>query len=253
MRLQTQQRYILREEVTISKTELSSVVNSLHEFSKTFDKASKFLQFPLRKPKTEIGYTKSKDNLFAHYYNDIIEHVIDKFFYGSDLETTILVSFPTEKLKYTVISIFLQKLSILAFAKLTMSPRTDNTLQTSLNNLRTKTMCSVFTSDCGYENSFISLIGDVFKNTKCSGEPCLHKKTFQSLGRSDYQCPQGACVCQVPNIPHDDQTVSYSCRLVKGFTFLKTGQNQLKMFLEMPIVVKSIVSAEKKSNPWSVM
>ena len=25
-------------------------------------------------PKVEIGSTKSKDNLFAHYYNDIIEH-----------------------------------------------------------------------------------------------------------------------------------------------------------------------------------
>ena len=29
---------------------------------------------PLPKLKVEIGSTKSKDNLFAHHYNDIIEH-----------------------------------------------------------------------------------------------------------------------------------------------------------------------------------
>ena len=42
-------------------------------------------------------------------------------------------------------------------------------------------------------------------NTKCSGKLCLYKKTFQSLGRSDYQCPQCASVCQVRNIFFEDQ------------------------------------------------
>ena len=37
----------------------------------------------------------------------------------------------------------------------------------------------------------------------------LHKKTFESLGRSDYQCPQCASVCQVRNIPFEDQTSSF--------------------------------------------
>ena len=64
--------------------------------------------------------------------------------------------------------------------------------------------------DCGFDNSTIILIGDVFcLNTKCSGKLCLHKKTFQSLGRSDYQCPQCASVCQVRNIPFEDQTNSF--------------------------------------------
>ena len=69
----TQQRYILKEEVNISKRELTSLVDSLRVFLKTFDDASKCVQIPLPKPKVEIGSTKSKDNLFAHYYNDIIE------------------------------------------------------------------------------------------------------------------------------------------------------------------------------------
>ena len=57
----TQQRSILQEEV-------------LRDFLKTFDEASKCVQIRSPKPKIEIGSTKSNDNLFAHYYNDIIEH-----------------------------------------------------------------------------------------------------------------------------------------------------------------------------------
>ena len=68
-------------------------------------------------------------------------------------------------------------------------------------------MCS---TDCSYDNSAIIIIGDVYcPNTKCLGKICLHKKTSQSLGRSDYQCPQCASVCQVRNIPFEDQTNSF--------------------------------------------
>ena len=72
--LKTQQRYILKAEVNISKRELTGLVDSLRDFLKTFNKASNCVQIPLLKPNFEIGSTNSKDNLFAHYYNDIIEH-----------------------------------------------------------------------------------------------------------------------------------------------------------------------------------
>ena len=72
--LKTQQRYILQEEVIISKRELTCLADNLRVFLKTFDQASKCIQFPLPKRKVEIGSTKSKDILFAHHYNDIIEH-----------------------------------------------------------------------------------------------------------------------------------------------------------------------------------
>ena len=65
-------------------------------------------------------------------------------------------------------------------------------------------------TDCAYDNSAIIIIRDVScPKTKCLGTLCLHKKTFQSLGRSDYQCPQCASVCQVRNIPFEDQTISF--------------------------------------------
>ena len=72
--LETEQRYILQEEVNISKRELTYLVDSLRDFLETFDQASNCIQIPRPKPKIEIGSTKSKDNLFAHHYNDIIEH-----------------------------------------------------------------------------------------------------------------------------------------------------------------------------------
>ena len=65
--LKRQQRYILQEEMIISKRELTCLVVSLRAFFKNFDHASKYIQVPLRQPKVEAGSTKSKDNLFAPY------------------------------------------------------------------------------------------------------------------------------------------------------------------------------------------
>ena len=70
----TQQRFVVQDGVNVAKTELSSLVDSLHDLLKFFDKGSKCLQIPLPKHKIEIETTKSEDNLFAHYYEDIIEH-----------------------------------------------------------------------------------------------------------------------------------------------------------------------------------
>ena len=72
--LKTQQRYILQEEVNISKRELTCLVDNLRDFLKIFDQARKCVQIPLSKLRVEIGSTKSKDNLFDHQYNLIIEH-----------------------------------------------------------------------------------------------------------------------------------------------------------------------------------
>ena len=93
-------------------------------------------------------------------------------------------------------------------------------------------MCSAFTPDCGYDNSTIILIGDVYcPNTKCSGRICLHKKTFQFLGRSDYQCPQCASVRQVRNIPFEDQINSF---------FLSFGQG-VQIVGESPKAVQDVI------------
>ena len=93
-------------------------------------------------------------------------------------------------------------------------------------------MCCAFTLHCGYDNSTVILFGDVScPNTKCSGGLCLHKKTFKSLGRSDYQCPQCGSVCQVRNIPFEEQTNSF---------FLSLGQG-VYIFEESPKSVEDVI------------
>ena len=93
-------------------------------------------------------------------------------------------------------------------------------------------MFSAFTPDGGYNDSTFIFIGDVYcPNTKCSGRICLHKKTFQSLGRSEYQCPQCGSVCQVRNIPFEDQRNSF---------FLSLGQG-VYIFEENPKSVQDVI------------
>ena len=90
-----QQRFILKEEVNISKKEIESPLDSLGEFLKVFDQANKALQISLPKPKVEIGFTKAKHELFSHYYKDTVEH----------LNRQIRLSFRFEKNKACVFSI----------------------------------------------------------------------------------------------------------------------------------------------------
>ena len=89
-----QQRFILKE-VSISKKEIESPLDSLGEFLKAFDQANKVSQIPLHKPKFEIGFTKAKDEQFTHCYKDIVEH----------LNRQIRLSFRFEKNKSCVFSI----------------------------------------------------------------------------------------------------------------------------------------------------
>ena len=90
-----QQRFILKEEVSISKKENESLLDSLRELLTAFDKANKVSPIFLPKPKFEIGFTKAKDELFSHCYKDIVEH----------LSRQIRLSFWFQKNKTCVFSI----------------------------------------------------------------------------------------------------------------------------------------------------
>ena len=90
-----QQRFILKEEVSISKNEIESLLDSLGEFLKAFDQTNKVAQIPLPKLKFEIGFTKAKDELFSHCYMDIVEYS----------NRQIRISFRFEKHKICVFSI----------------------------------------------------------------------------------------------------------------------------------------------------
>ena len=90
-----QQRFILKEEVSISKKRIETPLDSLGEFLKVFYQVNKVSQVSLPKPKFEIGFTKAKDELFSHFYKDIVEH----------LNRQIRLSFRFEKNNTCVLSI----------------------------------------------------------------------------------------------------------------------------------------------------
>ena len=93
-------------------------------------------------------------------------------------------------------------------------------------------MCSASTPDCGYDNSTNILIGNVYcPNAKCLGKLCLHKKTFQSLDRSDYQSASCGSVCQARSIPFEEQINSF---------FLSLGQ-WVYIFEERPKSIQEVI------------
>ena len=58
--LKTQQRYILQEEVNISRRELTCLVDNLRDFLKTFEQASKCIEIPLANPKLRLDLQSQK-------------------------------------------------------------------------------------------------------------------------------------------------------------------------------------------------
>ena len=123
-----------------------SLLDSLGEFLKAFDQANKVSQLPLSKLEFQIGFTKTKDELFTHCYKDIVEHLNRQIWLSFRFEKkTRLVSFPSKGLNNTVINSFLQKLSTWVTAKSNISTGIDFLLLTSVTFLRAITMCSAFT------------------------------------------------------------------------------------------------------------
>ena len=221
------------------------------EIVKAYDQTNKVSQVPLPKPKFEIAFTKAKDELFSHCYKDVVEHLNRQIRLSSRFDKNKTCVSSIKKLEHYGDQFILTEAVNLGYREIKHLYKNRYYVA---NKCEIITVCSAFTPDCGYDNSTIILIGDVYcPKTKCLTKRCLHKKTFQSLGRSDYRYAQCGSVCQVRNTPFEDQTNSFSCRLVQGFTFLKRIQNQFQMLLEMCIVLTNIVSTERNANLLVVM
>ena len=110
------------------------MIDSLRTFVKTSDEMSKCIQIPLPKRKIAIRSTKSKNNFFAQYYRDIIEHpkrqIRLSFWFGNNISCIFSINkmniehpkrqirlsfwfgnnisciFSINKMKYTVTNLF---------------------------------------------------------------------------------------------------------------------------------------------------
>ena len=91
--LKTQQRYILQEELNISKRKLTCLVDI---FSKLLIKLASAYRFPYRRPKTRLDLQSQKTISLLITTTISLNMQIDKVVYYSDLETTILASFPSK-------------------------------------------------------------------------------------------------------------------------------------------------------------
>ena len=120
------------------------------------------------------------------------------------------------------INLIFRKLTTSTVTDITTSTKTDIMLQTSEKQLRAIKMFIAFAPDSRYDNSNIKPIGNVCcPNTMRSDKLWAHKKTFQCLGRSDYQCPQCEFMCQMRNIPFEEQTSSFFSKFGQGIYILK--------------------------------
>ena len=105
------QWFIVKEEVSISKKEIESLLDSLGEFLKAFDQANKVSQIPIPKPKFKNGFTKAKDELFSHCYKDRVEHLNRQIRLSFRFEKNKTCVFSIKKFEHTVVNSFLLKLS----------------------------------------------------------------------------------------------------------------------------------------------
>ena len=120
-----------------------------------------------RNPKLSLDIQSRKAISLLITVNISLNGQINNFVYHSDSEKTIVASFPSKRLKYMAIILFLQKLSTLTIAKITTSTEIIITLPKSIKQLRALTMCTEFTPDSRYDNSIIRFAGKCIVGTQC--------------------------------------------------------------------------------------
>ena len=158
-----QQRFLLNEEVSVSKKEIESLLDSLVEFLKAFDQANKVSQVTLSKPKFEIGFVKAKDEQFSHCCKDKVEHLNRQIRLSFWFETKKTCVFSNKKFEQNGDQFILTKVVKLGYRE-TKHTRSDFLLLTGVKFSR-----AIVT----YKDNINELIGDVFCiNETCNKERC---------------------------------------------------------------------------------
>ena len=114
----------------------------------------------------------------------------DELVSRSDLKTASLPSFAAKRLKSTVINSYLQKSVNLSDHENHHFYR-KKSVANKWGKTRAFTVCKSLSPEYRYDNCNFNFNG----NQMCSGKFCVHKKSFQSLDRSTYQCLVCAFKC----------------------------------------------------------
>ena len=178
----------------------------------------------------------------------------DKFGYRFGLRKTRLVSFPSKSLNNTVIMSFLQKLSTWVTAKSNISTRIDFLLLTSVTFWEQLQCVAYSPLIKGMTIALLFSLGTCIVQIKSVWVHFVCTKRLFNLSAEAITNAHSAHLCARCGIfLLQIKQNAFSCRFVKGFTFLKRFQNQLKMSLETCIVPVTIVSTEKNVNLLVVM
>ena len=253
--LKTQQHYILQDKVNISKGKLTFLVDSLGDFLKTFDHASKSLQIPLPKSKVDIRFKKSKYNLFARYYNDIFEHPPRQIRLSFRFGIKNSCVFTIEKIEPHSNHNILTEIVNLNFLQNSSALQEPILRSKQVWNNWDQLRCVAYSPlIVGVTKALLSSLGtcivpmqSVRENFACTERIFILSAETIINARNARLCAR--CAVFLLKI----KQILFSCRLVKGFTILRRLQNQFKVFVEMRIVLAIIVSTENNENLLTVM
>ena len=92
--LEKKHRYILQEEVNISKSELTSLVDTLRNFLKLLITLASVYRFPYRSPMLRLDLQSQKTTTLLFIEKISLNIQKGEFVCRSDLETTNVASFP---------------------------------------------------------------------------------------------------------------------------------------------------------------
>ena len=165
----------------------------------------------------------------------------------SALKRTRLAFFPSKRLNITVINSFLQKLSNWLPAKSNISTTIDFCCLQVWHFWEQLQRAAQSALTLGIGTALLFPLGDVYcPYTKYSGKLCLHKETFQSLGRSVYQCPQGASACRVSDFSFEEQTSSFFSSFGQGVHILEENSVSIQDVIGALFCVGKYCSNRKK-------
>ena len=250
-----QKRFVLKEEVSIFKKQIEFLIHNLGKFFEAFDQTNKVSQIPIPQLKFETAFTKAKDELFSHCYQDLVEHLNRQF----------RLSFRFQKKQD--LRLFRQKIWTLPWPI-----HSYRSCQPGLPQIQT----------CVQEAIFCCLqVSQFWEQLRCvAHSPPTVGMTIPllfSLGtcivqtqsvRVNFVYTRGLfnlseeAIINVPNARLCARCSIFSLRvkkiplfthLLKGFTLLKRVQSRFKMLLEMCIVPVTIVSTERDANLLVVM
>ena len=253
--LKTQQRYILQEEVNISKRELTCLVDNLRDFLKSFGQAGKCIQVPLPKPKAEIGSTKSKDNIFAQYYNDIIEHpnrqIRLSFWFGNNNSCVFYLRksglHGIQFILTEFVNINHREIHHLYKKPILRCNQVWNNWHQSQSAVHSPLIVGVTKALLFSLGTCIVQIQSVWVNFACT------KRLFNLLAEAIINVRNVGLCARCATLLLKIKQFPSSYRFPMGFTFLKRAQNQFETSLEMFIVLASIVPTGRNANLLVVM